>query len=129
MTLRSVLLLALLTTTPLGAGPLRWSGWRGANDAGCAADGTYPARLDDAALRWQVELPGKGCSTPIVWDGTIILTTPLGDQDGVMAVDWDGGKLWETAVGPARDGRHRNGSSSNPSAITDDGNHIVIFMS
>lgn len=128
MTLRFLFLSALLATTALCAEPLRWSGWRGSDDAGCAGEGAYPAALDAESMRWQVELPGKGCSTPIVWDGTIILTTPLGDQDGVIALGWDGKKLWETAVGPGLDGRHRNGSGSNPSAITDDGDTIFAYF-
>jgi outer membrane protein assembly factor BamB len=126
--MRLLLLTILLSSPLLVADAPRWTSWRGANDSGSATKGTYPAKLNEDTQLWKVELPGRGCSTPIVWDQTIILTTPLGDQDGVLALDWHGKQLWDTPIGSARDGKHRNGSSSNPSPITDDGTTIFTYF-
>lgn len=116
-------------TVTISAENLRWPAWRGADGSGAAAGGSYPAQLGEKELIWQTELPGKGCSTPIVWDDLIILTTPLGEQDGVMTYDWKGRKVWEATIGPLRKGKHRNGSSSNPSAVTDGKRIFAYFKS
>ena len=113
----------------LNAENLRWPSWRGVNDAGSAPNGSYPAKLDDEHLVWQTKLPGKGCSTPIAWDDLIILTTPLGGQDGVITYDWKGNKVWEAKFGSLRKGKHRNGSSSNSSAVTDGKSIFAYFKS
>jgi outer membrane protein assembly factor BamB len=82
--------------------------------------------LDGENLLWKVELPGRGCSTPIVWDDRIILTAPIDGNDGVVALDWQGDIRWQTALGPQREGKHRNGSGCNPSAVTD-GEFIFVY--
>ncbi|NIP98735.1 MAG: PQQ-binding-like beta-propeller repeat protein, partial [Akkermansiaceae bacterium] len=127
-TLLSVGLLAA-AAVPLLAENVRWPSWRGVGDLGSTPEGTYPARLDDDHLLWQSELPGKGCSTPIVWDDLIILTSPVGDQDAVITYDWKGKKVWEATIGTLRKGKHRNGSSSNPSAVTDGKSIFAYFKS
>ena len=129
--MKSIITLGLLAaaTISLNAENLRWPSWRGASDAGSTPRGSYPAQLDDEHLVWQTKLPGKGCSTPIVWDDLIILTTPLGGQDGVITYDWNGKKVWEAKFGPLRKGKHRNGSSSNSSAVTDGKSIFAYFKS
>ena len=99
-----------------------WPAWRGADNSGSTECGKYAAKFSNTEnVAWKAELPGKGCSTPIVWGEKIVLTSGADGQDAVLAYDWNGEKLWQTAVGAERKGKHRNGSGSNPSVITDDG--------
>jgi len=107
-----------------------WPRWRGPGADGSAVDGSYHAEFSNTTnVKWKVELPGKGCSTPAVWGDRIILTTPLGDDDGVLCLDWSGKEMWRATVGDKRDGRHRNGSSSNPSPVTDGKQIFAYFKS
>jgi outer membrane protein assembly factor BamB len=107
-----------------------WPRWRGPTDGGSAAAGTYPVKWDaNSGLLWKTPLPGKGCSTPIVWDKRIYLTAPVGDEDAVLAFDWDGKPLWQTTLGKAVAGKHGNGSGSNPSPATDGHGIFVCFKS
>ena len=122
-----ILGVAVLSAAVLQAEQLRWPSWRGAADAGSTAKGSYPAKLDDDHLLWQADLPGRGCSTPIVWDDLIILTAAKGEDDGILAYDWKGKKVWDTTLGKRRKGKHRNGSSSNSSAVTD-GEFIFAYF-
>ncbi len=46
-----------------------------------------------------------------------------------MALDWQGKQLWLSTVGPESAGRHRNGSGSNPSPVTDGDAIFVLFKS
>jgi outer membrane protein assembly factor BamB len=106
-----------------------WPRWRGPANIGSNENGTYPEKLDAGSLLWKVELPGKGCSTPIVWDQRIYVTAPIDGQDGVLAFDWAGQPLWKSTVGPERPGKHRNGSGSNPSPTTDGSAIFVQYKS
>ena len=118
---------SLLVVSSLQADSLRWPSWRGAGDAGASPKGEYPAQLNNDHLIWKTEVPGKGCSTPIVWDDLIILTSALDGKDAVLAYGWDGKKVWDAKLGKLRKGKHRNGSSSNPSAVTD-GEFIFAYF-
>lgn len=119
---------ALLTTilcTAMGAAAERvpgldWPRWRGPQDVGSHADGTYPDQLTDPAqLAWKVKLPGVGCSTPIVWRDVIYLTGSSQGHNAILAFDRAGKELWQTLLTKERPGKHRNGSGANSSPITD----------
>lgn len=111
------------------AGPGNWPRWRGPDDSGSARLGTYPVQWDATNVLWKAPLPGKGCSTPIVWAEHIYLTTPINGLDGVLAFDWQGQPLWQATLGPEEAGKHRNGSGSNPSPATDGQSVFVYFKS
>jgi len=107
-----------------------WANWRGPNGDGSTGDGNYPTHWNETNnVLWKVPLPGKGCSTPIVWDGRIFVTAPLEGQDSVLAIDWNGKTLWQTKLGAERAGKHRNGSGSNASPTTDGKTVFVYFKS
>lgn len=106
-----------------------WPRWRGPNDDGVAAAGPYAVHWNSSNALWKVPLPGKGCSTPIVQRGKIFLTAPVAGNDAVLAFDLDGKLQWQTALGRERPGKHRNGSGSNASPITDGDSVFVYFKS
>ena len=74
-------------------------------------------------------LPGKGCSTPIVWEDHIVLTAPVEGKDALLAFDWNGRKRWQVVLGQEKPGKHRNGSGSNSSAVTDGSAFFAFFKS
>ncbi|MEI6539632.1 MAG: Pyrrolo-quinoline quinone, partial [Planctomycetota bacterium] len=96
-----------------------WPRWRGPQDSGSIEFGSYPVQLDAAHVLWQAPLPGKGCSTPIVWQQTIYLTAPINGNDGLLSFDWAGKQRWQATFGQEKAGKHRNGSGSNASPVTD----------
>ena len=108
----------LLAATMLLAGGLAaaendsdWPRWRGPRDNGSTDTGKYPVKWDaNTHLLWKVPLPGKGCSTPIVWNQRIFVTAPVEGQDALLAFDASGKPLWQTTFGSELKGRHRNGS-------------------
>ena len=106
-----------------------WPRWRGPQDSGSTEFGTYPVKFDAANVLWRAPLPGKGCSTPIVWQQTIYVTAPVEDNDALLAFDWSGKQRWQATFGKQNEGKHRNGSGSNASPVTDGEGLFVYFKS
>jgi len=127
--MRRELIYFCFTTLAFGvtAAPIEWPSWRGPDNKGSVERGNYPLSLDETNVLWKAPLPGKGCSTPIIWDQRIILTAPISGEDGVLAFDLDGKRLWEAKFGREHAGKHRNGSGSNPSPATD-GKAVFVFF-
>ena len=108
-------------------GPNSWPGWRGPVSAGSTASGSYASGWADGKnILWTAPLPGKGCSTPVVWGDSIFVTVPIEGEDGIMAFDWKGKVRWQSRMGKTRGGKHRNGSGANPSPVTD-GKYIFAY--
>lgn len=115
-------ILVVLILTGLHAAADRqteWPRWRGPHDDGSTTFGTYPVHFDARTLRWRTPLPGKGCSTPIVWNRSIYLTAPVDGNDAIHAIDWSGRSRWSTVLGRQTAGKHRNGSGCNASPATE----------
>lgn len=88
---------ALLPTFFMGA---NWPRWRGAEGIGHVEDSALPQKWSSGDLNWKVELPGKGQSSPIVWEDQIFLTAADADANRlVFALDRKTGKLnWKETV-------------------------------
>lgn len=116
---------SLLLTGLLTAG--NWPAWRGEHSNG-AITGEQPPLDLAGKLLWKIELPGRGCSTPIVWKDKLFVTSPIDDKDGLLAYDGKGKELWRISFGAMTPGRgQRVGSSTNSSPITD-GNVVVAYF-
>jgi outer membrane protein assembly factor BamB len=106
-----------------------WPRWRGARDEGSIEGGNYPVKWEADKVLWKAALPGKGCSTPVVWKHQIYLTAPVEGMDAVLAFDWNGKEAWRKTFGKQNSGKHRNGSGSNASPATDGKGVFVYFKS
>ena len=116
---------SLLLTGFLAAA--NWPSWRGEGSNGAATGKQPPVDLAGKLL-WKAELPGRGCSTPIVWGEKFFVTSPVGDEDGLLAFDAKGKELWRKTFGTGTPGRgQRVGSSTNSSPITD-GEVVVAYF-
>ncbi|TWT49368.1 Outer membrane protein assembly factor BamB precursor [Rubripirellula amarantea] len=72
-----------------------WPQFRGPHGNGIAAHSVLPAKLDQSTVKWETAIPGKGWSSPVVWDKLIWLTTAAEDGTtmSVIAVDRSTGKV------------------------------------
>ena len=133
----------------------QWPAWRGPLATGAAPHGNPPLDWSEKEnIRWKVELPGRGHSTPIVWGDRVFLTAavPYGDElepkysgapgahDNlpvtrhhefvVFALDRADGKLlWNLTVRKElpHEGGHVSASLASGSAVTD-GEHLFAFF-
>lgn len=122
-------LLAAFVLAAVCAESSDWPQWRGPHNNGSAVSGSYPESWDTENYLWTAPLPGKGCSTPVIWKQSLYLTSAADGHDAVLALDWSGKPLWQTKLGLEVPGQHQNGSGSNPSPTTDGDGLFVNFKS
>jgi outer membrane protein assembly factor BamB len=106
-----------------------WRSWRGGLNWGSVEQGNYPDKFGEEQYLWRTQLPGKGCSTPIILNEKIYLTAPAEGKDAILCFDLGGKEMWRTIFGKEDAGKHRNGSGSNASPTTDGQAIFVYFKS
>jgi outer membrane protein assembly factor BamB len=110
----------------------QWPGWRGPRSAGVATDKGLPIAFGpQAGVRWKVEIPGGGNSSPVVWGDRIYLTAALGAQPArlvLSAFDRQTGKhVWGTDVAEAAGASHDKNGHASASVVTN-GQLIFAFF-
>lgn len=121
--------LGLSTELGLAAEMPDWRSWRGANGNGSVEAGRYPAQFGAEKYHWRSPLPGKGCSTPIVLQNKIYVTSAANGSDALLCFNAQGAEQWRATFGKENEGKHRNGSGSNASPVTDGQGVYVYFKS
>ena len=106
-----------------------WRAWRGPRGTGSVESGDYPVKFAADKYLWRTQLPGKGCSTPILLDGMIFLTAPADGRDALLCYDNNGKEQWRAVFDRENAGKHRNGSGCNASPVTDGTTIFAFFKS
>ncbi|MEM0970428.1 MAG: PQQ-binding-like beta-propeller repeat protein [Verrucomicrobiota bacterium] len=105
-----------------------WPNWRGPNYNGTSQETGLPETFSkEENVRWKVEMPGEGASTPVIWGDHVFLTSAVGtERSAAMALNRKTGEeLWRIEVdGFGLDNRSNYAS---PSAVTD-GNVVIFFF-
>ena len=61
---------------PAGGKGMNWPQWRGPDGAGVSAETGLPLEWSrNKNIKWKTPIPGRGHSSPVVWDNRIFLTT------------------------------------------------------
>jgi outer membrane protein assembly factor BamB len=122
------ILLAVSLIIPSLARAENWPNWRGPDQSGVAEGKEYPTKWSSTEnVAWKVKLPGRGASTPIVWEDRIFLTCGVEGKNVLLCYDRKGKELWRTEIGDAKQFKSAKGSSTNPSAVTD-GKHVFVYF-
>ena len=75
------LLVTALAIAAVSGAPGGWPGFRGPSANGLAASGEAPLTWSTTEnVRWATEIPGRGWSSPVVWQGRVYLTTAIGSK-------------------------------------------------
>ena len=108
-----ICLSAFWVFTPFGseAAPRHnWSQWRGPEGNGISPETNLPAEWSDTKnIKWKSPIPGRGHSSPVVWDNKIFLTTDIEGElvPGAKAVDHkDEGKPFKHPDSVGADRKH-----------------------
>lgn len=127
---RTLLVLAVLVAAPVTAAD-HWTRFRGPNGQGVAA-GPAPVKWSATEnVRWAVDVPADGWSSPVVADGKVFVTgaTDGGKGCHILAFDADTGKLlWNTHVFDQRTPRKEGKNSyATPTPAVADGTVFAVF--
>ena len=58
-----------------------WPGWRGPEGNGHSKESGLPTQWDAKTnVLWQVDVPGRGWSSPIIWSDRVFITAVLNDK-------------------------------------------------
>ncbi|NNE90154.1 MAG: PQQ-binding-like beta-propeller repeat protein, partial [Verrucomicrobiales bacterium] len=121
MKISPLLLLAFIGT----AAASDWPSWRGPDGNGkLPNDAKYPTEWSATKnLKWKIDLPGPGNSSPIVVDGKVLLTqaTDSGKTRSLLCFSAENGALlWEKAVDYGKqDTTHRTNPYCAASPVSD----------
>ena len=111
-----------------------WPSWRGPTGNNVSAEKDLPTEWSrEKNVRWKVELPERGNSTPVVWGDQIFVTQAV-EKDGLrslMCFDRaTGKKLWQQGTKyAAEESTHKTNPYCSPSPVTDGVRVIVWFGS
>src|SRR5437879_5409159 len=93
---------ALSISAIVSASAANWPGWRGPTGTGISAEKDLPLKWStNENVRWRMELPGPGNSSPIVWGKRIFVAQFVQKENRrtVMCFDRTSGKLlWQSGV-------------------------------
>jgi outer membrane protein assembly factor BamB len=107
-----------------------WPAWRGPDANGVTGETNLPLKWSATEnVKWKVELPEPGNSTPIIFGDRIFLTQAVGARRTLMCLDpKDGHTLWQQ--GPTWDAPERT-HKTNPycaSSPVTDGERVVAWF-
>ena len=153
----SFLIISSLNKTYSQLNPDRqWTAYRGKQSSGVLDNANLPESFDINKMinvRWKIEIPGLGLSSPVIWDNKVFITSAISqaDREGfkpgiygditpvrdssihewkVFCVDKNSGKLiWEKTAykGIPKMKRHPKSTHANTSVATD-GKYVVAFF-
>jgi outer membrane protein assembly factor BamB len=110
-----------------------WPQWRGPRRDGHSSDTRVPLHWGPTQnLKWQIDLPGAGNSSPVAWGKRIFLTaaTKGGSERLVLCVDRHSGKiLWQkvAAKNPPEEPLHAWNTHASSTCATD-GERVYAFF-
>lgn len=119
-----------------------WPQWRGPLATGEAPHARPPAEWSETKnLRFKLEIPGQGKSTPVIWGDLVFLTTAVpkdkepapGDaalEFAVLAIGRGDGKVrWQRTLRTEipHEGTHKDGSFA-PGSVLTDGTRVFVFF-
>jgi outer membrane protein assembly factor BamB len=109
-----------------------WPQWRGPDGSGITSStGVVSQWSPDKNVKWRIDLPEAGNSTPIVWQDRVFYTQPLSDskQRTLRCVDRQTGReLWQRGVVDERpEASHQTNPYCSASPVTD-GERVIAWF-
>jgi len=107
--------LTLGTTPESGRADAAWWQWRGPKASGVAPEATPPTEWSESKnIRWKVEVPGQGLSTPIVWGDLVFVQTAIPANSNTKEDAAESSGAGKNGDDPGRAGRGPRGGRGGP---------------
>lgn len=122
--------LAMILNTFSPANGQNWPGWRGPNGDGTSVETNLPIEWDSVTnVLWKSPVPGKGHSSPIIWEDKLFLTSALPETLEKILLCYDnstGDLLWQrTVVRDSLERKHPDNSYASGTPATD-GEYVYL---
>jgi outer membrane protein assembly factor BamB len=121
-----------LTAFASTAHAANWPAWRGPLGTGICEEKNLPEKWSETEnVKWRVELPEPGNSTPVVWGDRVFVTQAVGERRTLMSFQRGDGKLlWQVGVtAKEKEPTHGTNPYCSASPVTDGERVIVSFAS
>lgn len=107
-----------------------WSRFRGPNGTGVSADKDIPVQWTDKDLLWKTAIPGRGHSSPIVWDNKVFIQSAEkdGSQRLLLCIDAKDGKIIWTQKVPGDKAKTHNLNNLAASTPATDGERVYTLF-
>ncbi|PAY15851.1 serine/threonine protein kinase [Rhodopirellula sp. SM50] len=125
--------ICLLSTASQSVGDDRnWSQWRGPAGSGVTTTARVVTQWGpDQNVKWRIDLPEPGNSTPIVWEDKVFFTQPLSETNerSLFCVDRNTGReIWRRGVVDDRpEASHKTNPYCSASPVTD-GKRVIAWF-
>ena len=119
----------ILASTALAA---NWPAWRGADGTGVSAEKNLPLKWSATEnVKWRIDLPERGNSSPVVWGDRVFVAQAVGDRRTLLCLDRATGKqLWQSGVTyTEREQTQRDNPYCSATPVTDGERVIAAFGS
>ncbi|GAB4135228.1 MAG: PQQ-binding-like beta-propeller repeat protein [Planctomycetaceae bacterium] len=107
-----------------------WTRFRGENGTGISNQKGVPVTWSPGEVAWNVEIPGVGHSSPVIFGDRVFLTSAI-DQGAVRylhCLDAKTGKrLWSHVVGFNRSKKHAKSSWASATPVVDESQVYIAF--
>ena len=134
------ILVSLVTLSFSNVQAQNWPCWRGPNGDGTSSEINLPVEWDAVKnVIWKSEVPGKGYSSPIIWEDKLFTLTALMETQEKVLLCYNaktGKLLWQkTVVKSPFEGKHNDNSFASGTPATDgklvyvsllDGEDVVV---
>lgn len=122
----------LSTVAPSVADDQNWPQWRGPAGSGVTTTNRVVIQWGpDQNVKWKIDLPEPGNSTPIVWEDKVFFTQPLSgaNERSLFCVDRDTGReIWRRGVVDDRpEASHKTNPYCSASPVTD-GKRVIACL-
>lgn len=109
-----------------------WPQWRGPRLDGVSLDKGFPKELTEKNIAWQVELPGEGHASPILWGDRLFTVAVLAEEQArvLQCLNRASGELlWQAEVlKTGLEGKHRLNSHASSTPATDGERIYTAFL-
>lgn len=117
---------------PVTATAQEWTRFRGPNGSGISDARSIPVTFTEKDYRWTADLPGKGISSPVIWNDKVFVTSAdedKGERYLLCHRTSDGEKLWSKSFPFEREKKHARNSYATATPAVDDERVYVVWTS
>ena len=117
---------------PAKRGAIRWPGFRGGRATNVSHAARLPLSWSDEQVTWRSTTPGFGQSSPVIWDGTVFLTSLEGSMKETLFITAlgldDGVERWRRTFDAAERLEWNEYVSKGAPTPTVDGDRVYAFF-